>query len=76
MSVNYTNIKIVVIDNNSTNDSYNIIKNSFDNIAIIKTSVNDGFSYGNNVVINYALSNGADYILLLNNDTMVEADFI
>jgi len=43
---------------------------------IIRNEKNFGFSRGNNVGIRYALARGADYILLLNNDTVVTKQFL
>lgn len=43
--------------------------------TILENDIN-GFSAGNNVGIKYALSKGANYILLLNNDTVVDKDFL
>lgn len=78
-SIDYPNYKIVIVDNNSTDESEeNIINfiNKMDNTHFIQTGKNLGFSGGNNVGIKYALENNADYICLLNNDTTVEPDFL
>ena len=74
----YENYKIIVVDNCSTDSSYEILdkQKEFYNFVLIKAKSNDGFSAGNNIGIKYALNNGADYILLLNNDTVVETDLI
>ena len=45
-------------------------------LVLIRSNENLGFSGGNNVGIKYSLSKNADYILLLNNDTVVSCDFI
>lgn len=45
-------------------------------LLIIKNNENLGFAAGNNVGIRYGLSADADYILLLNNDTLVSPDFL
>lgn len=44
--------------------------------ALIKNCQNLGYSRGNNVGIRQALKNGADWVLLLNNDTWVESRFV
>ncbi|MDD5589879.1 MAG: glycosyltransferase family 2 protein [Candidatus Portnoybacteria bacterium] len=77
-NIDYPDYKIVIVDNGSTDDSVNTLPKKYfqDNIAFIATKKNLGFSGGNNIGINYALKNGADYILLLNNDTTVEPDFL
>jgi hypothetical protein len=64
--------QILVIENFSCNDSFNKIKSVFKNINILKTEKNLGFTGGNNLGINYALENNFEYVILLNNDTIVE----
>lgn len=74
--INYKNFKILIVDNNSSNDSINRIKTSYSKYEVMQLKDNLGFAGGNNVGIKKALKSGADYILLLNNDTIVEADFL
>ncbi|MCA9962369.1 MAG: glycosyltransferase family 2 protein, partial [Anaerolineales bacterium] len=66
----------VVVDNGSTDDSVSQLRAVFPDLDIIETKQNLGFAGGNNVGIEYALTQGADYVLLLNNDTVVDADFL
>ena len=68
----YENFKIILVDNGSTEISPDIIKDKYKDIILIKNKQNLGFAEGNNVGIRFALSNGADYIWLLNNDTVVD----
>lgn len=74
--IDYKNYRIIIIDNNSSNNSEEILKCKFPKHIILKTKNNLGFAYGNNVGIKIAIHNNADYILLLNNDTVVEEDFL
>lgn len=79
--VRYKNYCIYIVDNGSTNNSYSVLKeycgcNKDIKTKIIKSTANLGFSGGNNIGIKDALSAGADYILLLNNDTVVTPDFL
>lgn len=79
MSLNnadYRNKEIVIVDNCSTDGSYEKILSEFKQYKIIKSSDNLGYACGNNLGIKYALNNGADYVCLLNNDVVVEADFL
>ena len=70
-------LTIVAVDNPSKED-LDLKGGSLGDISlvVIKNSTNLGFSGGNNVAIKYALENGADYILILNNDTYVDHDFL
>ena len=74
--INYNNYKIVVVDNGSEDDSVSEIKKQFSKVEIIENKKNLGFAGGNNVGIKYAINSGADYVLLINNDTTVEEDFL
>lgn len=65
--------QLIVVDNSNNFSSSGGLKNV---IKIIKNKKNLGFSGGVNVGIKDALSNGADYILLLNNDTFVKENFL
>ena len=77
------NANVFVVDNNSQSEDAGILENYFqsalksDQISkLIKNKVNLGFSGGNNVAAETAVSNNADWVLLLNNDTTVENSFI
>jgi len=74
--VEYGALKIILVDNGSTDGSVGIIKECHPHIDLIETHDNLGFVGGNNVGMKAALAEGADYILLLNNDTIVAPDFL
>jgi GT2 family glycosyltransferase len=72
-------ITSLVIDNASSDESIDKIekyKPENCHLQIIKNKINLGFAAGNNIGINYALSCGADYIFILNNDTQVDKNII
>lgn len=72
-----TGFRIIVVDNGSTDGSPEKLQGLFrDAITLIGVPQNLGFTGGNNLGIRFALKNGADYILLLNNDTIVDPDFL
>lgn len=75
--ITYTNYHVVVVDNASVGDDVKILKEKFgDYIHIVENHRNVGFAEGSNVGIKYALNSDADYVLLLNNDTVVHPDFL
>lgn len=73
-SLTYPNYEIVVLDNASTDDSVARIREAHPDVTLVETGANLGFAGGNNVGICYALDRGADYIWLLNNDTVVDCN--
>lgn len=75
-SLTYPNFQVLVVDNGSTDDSASLIRMRFPKIRLIETGANLGFAEGNNVGIRDALEAGADYVLLLNNDTIVAPDLL
>lgn len=70
--LDYPNYQTVVVDNGSTDDSVDAIRTKFPNVFVLQTGANLGYAGGNNVGIKWALNNGADHILLLNNDTAID----
>lgn len=74
--INYPNVEVVVVDNASTDGSFELAKAAFSKAHFIKNEVNLGFSTGNNIGIRFALEKMADFVLLLNNDTEVTPDFL
>ena len=65
---------ILIIENCSTNDSFEKLKVAEPNIKIISTKKNLGFTGGNNLGIKYAIENKFMYAILLNNDTIVDSN--
>jgi len=74
--IDYPNYKVAVVDNGSTDDSVDSIRDKFPHIHLIENKANLGFAGGNNVGIEYAIAEGADYIFLLNNDTIVDSQVL
>ena len=65
-------LRIIVVDNGSSDDSVSLLRTEFPDIEVIANDRNLGFAGGCNVGMRRALQEGADYILLVNNDTVVD----
>ena len=63
--------EIIVIDNNSPDDSCNMMKKRFPNVRLIENKENSGFPKGNNIGVAEAKG---EYICILNPDTVVAED--
>jgi GT2 family glycosyltransferase len=74
--IDYPCFDVLVVDNSSTDGSIEAIRESFPEVSLIETGANLGFTGGNNVGMRRALDRGADYVLLLNNDTEVATDLL
>lgn len=63
---------VVVVDNQSSDKTTQIIASNFPQVKLIKSAVNLGFGKANNMGISWALSSHADFIFLLNQDAWIE----
>lgn len=68
--------QVVLVDNASKEPEGERLKALFPQIHLITNSENLGFTGGNNVGLRYALTQGFDQVLLLNNDTLVDPGFL
>lgn len=67
-------ISIILVDNCSTDETANFVRNNYPDIELIQTNENLGFGRANNIGIKEAIKNNADYVFLLNQDGYVEKD--
>ncbi|WP_051906878.1 glycosyltransferase family 2 protein [Methylomarinum vadi] len=74
--IDYPSFEIVVVDNGSSDDSVAQINKFFPDITLLQTGKNLGYAEGNNVGIRHSLEQGADYIFILNNDTIVDSNIL
>jgi len=73
MKINYKDFEVIIVDNNSTDDSIEFVKNTYPSVIIIKLEKNYGFAEPNNIGVKIAKG---DFLLFLNNDTEVSPNFI
>lgn len=76
LRVDYPNYKILVVDNGSVDNSPENLRKAFPHVEMLSNPRNYGFTEGNNIGIRHALLENCDFIMLLNNDTIVEPDFL
>jgi len=73
MQVDYKNYEIILVDNNSSDDSINFVKKFYPSVNIIQLEKNYGFAEPNNIGAKKATG---EFLLFLNNDTVVKPNFI
>jgi GT2 family glycosyltransferase len=70
-------LSIIVVDNASKILLREALPKTANNVEILRSDSNLGFTGGNNLGINYAIKQyNSEYIVLLNSDTLVEPDFL
>lgn len=72
----YPDLTCVIVDNGSTDGSLEQIVKLYPRVAVIKNPANVGFAEGCNQGIALGLRQGADYLLMLNNDTRMDVAMI
>jgi GT2 family glycosyltransferase len=73
IEINYKNTEIILVDNNSSDSSIKFVEDNYPSIIILKLDQNFGFAKPNNMAAKIAKG---EYLLFLNNDTMVTPNFI
>lgn len=71
--ISYKNIEIIVVDQNSTDGSQNLVKKIFPKVILVENKNNTGYVGGNNLGAKRATGK---YILILNNDIEVDTHFL
>jgi GT2 family glycosyltransferase len=69
-------VKVVVIDNCSTDNTVRTIQEKFPHVKVIQNNVNSGFGDANNIGIRIAVEERADFVFLLNQDAWIQRDTI
>ncbi len=74
--VTYPNFRVVLVDNASVDGTAEEVREKFPGVKVIRNNKNLGFTGGNIKGAEYVCAQGADYIMLLNNDVEVAPDFL
>jgi len=74
--VTYRATKVYVADNASADGSAEALRQRFPGFTCVANETNLGYARGNNRMIQEAIADGCEYVLLLNNDTLVDAAFV
>lgn len=69
------NFEIIIVDNSKTDLYAQEIQKACPNISVVIRCENNGYSAGNNIGIKRAISDGCEFIIVLNNDTTVDSLF-
>ena len=72
----YPNFSVIFVDNGSEDGSQGIVSKQFPEVQLIQNQINLGFAGGMNVGIREALAHGADYVFVLNNDTILDPEIL
>jgi len=69
----YKDFEVIMVDNNSEDDSVEFVKSNYPKVRIIQEKINHGYCGGNNIGVEAA---EGEYLFLLNNDTALKKDCI
>ncbi len=72
----YSPLQVLVVDNDSSDGSADAVAREHPGVVLVRLDTNRGFAGGMNTGIAEALSRGAEHVMLLNNDTVVEPGFL
>ncbi|MEX2246001.1 MAG: glycosyltransferase family 2 protein [Dehalococcoidia bacterium] len=70
----YSNFDVLVVDNGSSDGSPAAIRKRNPSVTVIENGANLGYSRGFNVGMEYAFGRGADYVLVMNNDAVIDPE--
>ena len=71
--INYSNFEVIIADNYSIDGSTEFVKSEYPKIKLVELDENYGYAEANNIAAKIAKG---DYMIFLNNDTIVTPDFV
>jgi len=69
-------VRVILVDNGSIPNPKELYQQKHPDVIFLRNEENMGTPIGNNVGIRYALEHGATYVMMLNNDTTVDTNFL
>lgn len=72
LASDYFNMRLLVVDNGSTDGTAEALRERFPDVEIIRSPTNLGIAGGYNLGLEYALGHAAEYVLVANNDIVVD----
>ena len=75
-NVSYPNFEIIIVDDGSTDGTYKYLKEHRPEVIVVEGDGNQWYGGGMNLGIRKAFELNFEYILFLNNDNLVEPDFL
>jgi GT2 family glycosyltransferase len=69
-------VDVYAVDNNSTDETVQLIRENFPKVKVIENKHNAGFGEANNQAMRIAVNQNADYVFLLNQDAWIQPDTI
>ncbi|MEC7918820.1 MAG: glycosyltransferase family 2 protein [Candidatus Neomarinimicrobiota bacterium] len=74
--VSYSNYEVLIVDNNSQDGSVQFFKEHFPQYDILALDKNLKYAGGNNAAVDYLKPEEEDFLVFINNDTIVSSDFL
>ena len=74
--ISYPNYKVLIVDNNSEDGSVDFFKENFSQYDILALESNLKYAGGNNAAVEYLKPKEEDFLVFINNDTIVSSDFL
>jgi GT2 family glycosyltransferase len=74
LAMDYPNFEVVMVDNGSMDGSMDLVRDKFPQVHVVETGRNLGYARGFNAGLQYAAAQGAEYFLIMNNDTVIDSE--